>query len=285
MRHHDSANPTEGPAPEGRLGEAISRLLAILASDDMRRWRPRMAIAFLITLASKGFAVASPIAFGEGVNVLTRGVSNGAMASGLFWSAAIMFLAYGLLRFASTGAPQLRDAIFAPVSQDAQRLTAVQGFAHVQTLSLSFHQTKRTGAMNRIIDRGANAVDFLLRFLVFNILPALVELSLAAIVAAVLYGWAFSVIIVVAVIAYAVITGLMTEWRVKLRRQMNEADTEVNARAVDTLTNFETVKAFAAEQREADRFDTAKKRYAEAASTEGLDAILESAGCLDAMKG
>lgn len=266
MRHHDSANSTEGPAPEGRLGEAISRLLAILASDDMRRWRPRMAIAFLITLASKGFAVASPIAFGEGVNVLTRGVSNGAMASGLFWSAAIMFLAYGLLRFASTGAPQLRDAIFAPVSQDAQRLTAVQGFAHVQTLSLSFHQTKRTGAMNRIIDRGANAVDFLLRFLVFNILPALVELSLAAIVAAVLYGWAFSVIIVVAVIAYAVITGLMTEWRVKLRRQMNEADTEVNARAVDTLTNFETVKAFAAEQREADRFDTAKKRYAEAAS-------------------
>lgn len=266
MRHHDSANPTEGPAPEGRLGEAISRLLAILASDDMRCWRPRMAIAFLITLASKGFAVASPIAFGEGVNVLTRGVSNGAMASGLFWSAAIMFLAYGLLRFASTGAPQLRDAIFAPVSQDAQRLTAVQGFAHVQTLSLSFHQTKRTGAMNRIIDRGANAVDFLLRFLVFNILPALVELSLAAIVAAVLYGWAFSVIIVVAVIAYAVITGLMTEWRVKLRRQMNEADTEVNARAVDTLTNFETVKAFAAEQREADRFDTAKKRYAEAAS-------------------
>ena len=82
------------------------------------------------------------------------------MASGLFWSAAIMFLAYGLLRFASTGAPQLRDAIFAPVSQDAQRLTAVQGFAHVQTLSLSFHQTKRTGAMNRIIDRGANAVAF-----------------------------------------------------------------------------------------------------------------------------
>lgn len=266
MQHHASANPTEGPAPEGRLGEAISRLLAILASEDMQRWRPRMAIAFIITLASKGFAVASPIAFGEGVNILTRSATNGALASGVFWSAAMMFLAYGLLRFASTGAPQLRDAIFAPVSQDAQRLTAVQGFAHVQTLSLSFHQTKRTGAMNRIIDRGANAVDFLLRFLVFNILPALVELSLAAIVAAVLYGWAFSVIIVVAVIAYAVITGLMTEWRVKLRRQMNEADTEVNARAVDTLTNFETVKAFAAEQREADRFDTAKKRYAEAAS-------------------
>lgn len=266
MHHHDPANPTEGPAPEGRLGEAISRLLTILASDDMRRWRPRMAFAFLITLIAKGFAVASPIAFGEGVNVLTRGAADGALATGLFGAAAVMFVAYGLLRFAASGTPQLRDAIFAPVSQDAQRLTAVQGFAHVQTLSLSFHQTKRTGAMNRIIDRGANAVDFLLRFLVFNILPALAELLLAAIVAAVLYGWIFSVIIVIAVIAYAVTTGLMTEWRVKLRRQMNEADTEVNARAVDTLTNFETVKAFAAEQREADRYDDAKKRYADAAS-------------------
>lgn len=266
MHHHDPANPTEGPAPEGRLGEAISRLLTILASDDMRRWRPRMAFAFLITLIAKGFAVASPIAFGEGVNVLTRGAADGALATGLFGAAALMFVAYGLLRFAASGTPQLRDAIFAPVSQDAQRLTAVQGFAHVQTLSLSFHQTKRTGAMNRIIDRGANAVDFLLRFLVFNILPALAELMLAAIVAAVLYGWIFSVIIVIAVIAYAVTTGLMTEWRVKLRRQMNEADTEVNARAVDTLTNFETVKAFAAEQREADRYDDAKKRYADAAS-------------------
>ncbi|WP_375548743.1 ABC transporter ATP-binding protein/permease [Oceanicaulis alexandrii] len=266
MHHHDPANPTEGPAPEGRLGEAISRLLTILASDDMRRWRPRMAFAFLITLIAKGFAVASPIAFGEGVNVLTRGAADGALATGLFGAAAVMFVAYGLLRFAASGTPQLRDAIFAPVSQDAQRLTAVQGFAHVQTLSLSFHQTKRTGAMNRIIDRGANAVDFLLRFLVFNILPALAELMLAAIVAAVLYGWIFSVIIVIAVIAYAVTTGLMTEWRVKLRRQMNEADTEVNARAVDTLTNFETVKAFAAEQREADRYDDAKKRYADAAS-------------------
>ena len=119
--------------------------------------------------------------------------------------------------------------------------------------------------MNRVIDRGANAVDFLLRFLVFNILPAIVELALAASVAAVLYGWEFSVIIVAAVAGYALVTYQMTQWRVKIRRQMNEADTEVNARAVDTLTNFETVKAFAAEDREAGRFDEAKSRYAEAA--------------------
>ncbi|XBQ16409.1 MAG: ABC transporter ATP-binding protein/permease [Oceanicaulis sp.] len=256
----------EGPAPEGRLSEAVSRLVDILASDDMRRWRPRMAIAFVITLVAKGFSVAAPVAFGEGVNAITGGIGDDGAMTGAFAAAAGLFLAYGLLRFASTGAPQLRDAIFAPVSNDAQRLTAVQGFAHVQSLSLGYHQTKRTGAVNRIIDRGANAVDFLLRFLVFNILPALAELLLAAVVAAVLYGWEFSVIIVAAVLGYAALTWSMTEWRVKLRRQMNEADTEVNARAVDALSNFETVKAFAAEKRETGRFNSAKSRYAEAAS-------------------
>lgn len=256
----------EGPAPEGRLGEAISRLLGILASPDMARWRPRMIVAFLITLAAKGFAVSAPVAFGEGVNAVSRALGEGGAGAAGFAAAGGLLVAYGLLRFASSGAPQLRDAIFAPVTNDAQRLTAVQGFAHVQSLSLGYHQTKRTGAVNRIIDRGANAVDFLLRFLVFNILPALVELALAACVAAVLYGWEFAAIIVVAVLAYALLTWSMTEWRVKLRRIMNEADTEVNARAVDVMANFETVKAFAAEERETRRFDDAKTRYAGAAT-------------------
>ncbi len=258
----------EGPAPEGRLSEAVSRLIQILLSPEMAKWRLRMAVALLITLIAKVLAVASPVAFGEGVNSITRSLSGNEDPTGAvgFAAAGGLIVLYGLLRFAASGAPQLRDALFAPVSQDAQRLTAVQGFAHVQSLSLGYHQTKRTGAVNRVIDRGANAVDFLLRFLVFNILPALVELALAATVAAVLYGWVFSAIIVAAVLSYGVVTWLMTEWRVKLRRAMNEADTEVNARSVDVMSNFETVKAFAAEQRETERFDNAKSRYADAAS-------------------
>lgn len=266
MRGFAKTEDIEGPAPEGRLGEAIGRLLAILASPEMARWRLRMGIAFGLTLIAKFFSVGAPVLFGEGINVLTRALQSGEAETLAFWAFGGAFLAYGLARFASTAAPQLRDALFAPVSNDAQRLVAVQGFAHVQSLSLRYHQMKRTGAVNRIIDRGANAVDFLLRFLVFNILPALVELALAATVAAMLYGPIFAVIIVAAVLAYAVVTWLMTEWRVKLRRRMNEADTEVNARAVDTLSNFETVKAFAAERREVARFDHAKTRYAEAAA-------------------
>lgn len=256
----------EAPAPQGRLGEAVGRLLAILASPQMARWRWRMGLAFALTVLAKFFSVGAPVLFGEGINVLTRALREGEAGSLAFWAFGGAFLAYGLARFAGTAAPQLRDALFAPVSNDAQRLVAVQGFAHVQALSLRYHQMKRTGAVNRIIDRGANAVDFLLRFLVFNILPALIELALAASVAAVLYGPVFAVVIVVAVLAYGVITWAMTEWRVKLRRRMNEADTEVNARAVDTLSNFETVKAFAAEEREVDRFNAAKTRYADAAA-------------------
>lgn len=260
----DVVKTPDGQQPEGRLDEAIVRVARILASSDMARWRFRMVLAFFLTLIAKLFAVSAPVLFGQGINALSDSINTGATVA--FWAFGGAFIANALARFASTSAPQLRDSLFAPVSQDAQRIMALKGFLHVQSLSLRYHQTRRAGAVNRIIDRGANAVDFLLRFLVFNIVPAVVELILAATVAAILYGWIFAVIIVVAVVAYALVTWFLTEWRVKLRRQMNEADSEVNARAVDILANFETVKAFAAERREADRYNDAKGRYAAAAA-------------------
>lgn len=263
-RPSDVIKTPDGQQPEGRLDEAIVRVAHILASPEMARWRFRMVLAFLLTLIAKLFAVAAPVLFGNGINALTDGINTGATMA--FWAFGGAFVANAFARFASASAPQLRDSLFAPVSQDAQRIMALKGFLHVQSLSLRYHQTRRAGAVNRIIDRGANAVDFLLRFLVFNIVPAVIELILAATVAALLYGWIFAVIIVVAVVAYAAATWVLTEWRVKLRRQMNEADSEVNARSVDILANFETVKAFAAERREAERYDDAKGRYAKAAA-------------------
>lgn len=260
----DVVKTPDGQQPEGRLDEAIVRVAGILASKDMARWRFRMAVAFLLTLVAKLFAVAAPFLFGHGINTLIEGVETGATFA--FWAFGGAFVANAIARFAANSAPQLRDSFFAPVSQDAQRIMALKGFLHIQSLSLRYHQTRRAGAVNRIIDRGANAVDFLLRFLVFNILPAVVELVLAATLAAIAFGWIFAVIIVVAVVSYALVTWFLTEWRVKLRREMNEADNEVNARAVDILGNFETVKAFAAERREADRYNVAKGRYAAAAA-------------------
>ena len=289
MQGVSESDVLDGPAPEGRLRDSVRYLSSILAAPDMKRWRVRMVIAFAITVASKFVSLGAPVAFGEGVNAITRTMNEAGQAvqdaaasatqvaseaaqSGLGLSvsglgaAGVLFLIYGLLRFAASGAPQLRDHLFAPVTNDAERLVAARAFAHVQSMSMGFHQAKRTGGLNRIINRGAGAIDFLLRFLVFNILPAFGELLLAAALAGALYGWEFGAIILVAVIAYAATTWSMTEWRVRLRRQMNEADTEVNSRAVDALSNFETVKAFAAEDREAERYDASKRRYADAAT-------------------
>ena len=251
-------------APQGSLGKAMMRLFALLASPDMQRWRFRMGIALALTVVAKLFAVSAPVFFGDGINIVSARETGETVANAatLF---VMAFLAYAGARFLSVGMPQLRDAIFAPVSQDAQRFTQVNAFGHVQRLSLAYHQTKRTGALNRIIDRGARAVDFLMRFLVFNIAPTLFELVLAAGVLSLNYGWEFAAIAVVTVVTYMALTWSVTEWRVKIRRRMNDADNEANARAVDTLINFETVKAFAAERRETDLYDNALQRYAGAA--------------------
>ena len=265
-------------APQGSLGKTMVRLFALLASPDMAKWRFRMGVALALTVVAKLFAVVAPVFFGDGINLISARLGEGGagagestdaatgLLSGLAGTFGLAFFAYAVARFMSVGAPQLRDALFAPVSQDAQRLTAVNAFAHVQTLSIGYHQTKRTGALNRIIERGARAVDFLMRFLIFNIAPTLLELGLAAIVLSVNYGWEFAAIAVVTVVIYMVLTWSVTEWRVRIRRQMNEADNEASARAVDSLINFETVKAFAAERRESEAFDDAMTRYAHAAA-------------------
>ncbi|WP_420431702.1 ABCB family ABC transporter ATP-binding protein/permease [Hyphobacterium sp.] len=274
---------TSSSPPRGEFRAALGRLFALLLSTDMKKWRPRMALALVLTLIAKLFAVTAPVAFGEGVNAITERTADTAI-----WGFVAAFMLYAGARFMSVGAPQLRDALFAPVSQDAQRLTAVRAFGHVQRLSIGFHQTKRTGALNRIIDRGARAIDFFLRFFVFNIGPTVIELLLAASVMGIAYGWEFPVIAVVTVAAYALSTALVTEWRVRLRRDMNEADNEASARSVDALMNFETVKSFAAEQRETDRYDEALTRYADAATRSmsslallnGLQALVMNLGLL-----
>lgn len=268
MKPSRTTSDDEQQAPKGSLGTAMSRLFALLASPQMKRWRFRMAIALGLTLVAKFLAVYAPIYFGNGINLITEGAGeSGNDALGLVAAPFLLaFLMYGAARFLSVAAPQARDALFARVSQDAQRLMAVRTFGHVQRLSIAYHQTKRTGAMNKIIDRGSRAIEFLMRFLIFNIAPTLVELALAASVLSVTYGWEFAAIAVVTVAIYMVLTWVFTEWRVKIRRAMVDADNEVGARSVDSLINFETVKAFAAERRETEAYDDALVKYADAAT-------------------
>ncbi len=242
------------PAPFGR---SIARMFGILLRPELSRWRPRIALAFILTVAAKGLSVLAPVLIGEGLNKLSAG-EGAAAAGGAF---VLFFILFASARFASTALPALRDGFFSVVTQDAQRLVSVDAFRHAQHLDLQFHLTRRSGALNRVIERGASAMEYLLRFLAFNIGPTLVELALAAVVMARLYGVEYSIAVVVTVAVYAAFTIVVTEWRNKQRRVFNEADTRLRGIALDTLTNFETVKAFAAEDRESERYDGAMQDY------------------------
>jgi len=255
---------TEAPAnhdtidsADGGIGVSILRILKLLGRSELARWRPVMVIAVILTLAASVLEVVSPLLLGHAINQAApkEGVAPA-------FAAAALWLSIGIgVRFLAAGLPQLRDWLFSPVSQDAQRVASVDAFGHAQLLSLNFHQTRRTGALNRVIERGAGAIDYLIRFLAFNIGPTFIRLFLASIALGVAYDVRLSLIAIATIIVYVVATVIITEWRVRQRRRMNEADTHFRAMSVDILTNFETVKSFAAERRETGRFDTAMGTY------------------------
>lgn len=252
--------PEPGADPAPPLTRTVARLFDLVGGLKGPGYRLRLWVALVLTLVSKVLAVLSPLVLADGINALARGDASGALPAFLglagFWAA---------LRFVSAAGPQVRDAIFQPLSEEAQRRAGTRVFTHVHSLSVRFHQSKRTGGVYRSIERGVRAIDFLLRFLAFNIAPTIIELLLAAAVLGFKYGWAFSAIAALTVILYAWMTFGVTEWRLKHRREMNEADTEAAGRAVDSLLNFETVKSFAAEARESARYDGALASYARAA--------------------
>jgi ABC-type transport system involved in Fe-S cluster assembly fused permease/ATPase subunit len=262
-----AAEPAADPSPP--MLRTIGRLMSLIGGLTGDGVRARIVFAFVLTLLGKVLAVFSPLVLADGINALSAGDASGALPLFLgmagFWAA---------LRFASTAGPQIRDAIFQPVSEEAQRRAGTNVFSHVHRLSVRFHQSKRTGSVYRTIERGVRAIDFLLRFLAFNIAPTLIELLLAAAVLGVRYGWQFALIAGATVFIYAWITFGVTEWRLKHRREMNEADSEAAGRAVDSLLNFETVKSFAAEQRESERYDRALASYANAAVRSNTSLVL-----------
>ena len=255
--HAAAADHDKIESADGGIGASILRILKLLARPELSKWRPIMVIAILITLAASVLEVISPLLLGHAIN---RAVPEGGEAAA--FGAAAYWLAVGIgVRFLAAAMPQVRDWLFSPVSQDAQRVASVDAFGHAQSLSLNFHQTRRTGALNRVIERGASAIDYLIRFLAFNIGPTFVRLVLASIALGVAYDYRLSLIAVFTIIIYVIATVIITEWRVRQRRRMNEADTHFRATSVDILTNFETVKAFAAERRETGRFNDAMRNY------------------------
>jgi ATP-binding cassette subfamily B protein len=270
---------------ERRRGEAVdapagAKLSLLAAMGDlwrliMRSRAPglvwRTATAFVLIVFGKILGIWAPFMLGHAVNTLARGRSP-TVAVGL--SFAALAIGWGIVRFLAAAAPQVRDAIFTSVSQAAQRRAAAESFAHALSLSIDYHQTKRTGALGRTIDRGARSIEYLLRTLVFNLAPTALELLIAAGALAKVYDWRFAAIAIGTVVFYGAGTFVISDWRIHHRRALNEADSEAAGRSVDALMNYETVKSFGAEMRAASHYDEALADYARAAVKANTSLVL-----------
>ncbi|HLI12352.1 MAG TPA: ABC transporter ATP-binding protein/permease [Alphaproteobacteria bacterium] len=224
--------------------------------------RLRVAIALLFLLGAKLCNVYVPILYKRAVDALGPHVAGGAAV--LAVPVGLIF-AYGGARVLALAFGELRDAVFARVSQRAIRRVALRTFEHLHRLSLRFHLERQTGGLSRAIERGTAGIEFLLNFMLFNILPTLVEIGLVCgILWALLDGW-YALVTLVTIVSYIVFTLTITEWRTKYRREMNTTDSEANTKAIDSLLNYETVKYFGNEAHEARRYEQARIRYEQAA--------------------
>ena len=255
-----------------RFWKAMGDLVQLVLRSRAPGLRWRVSVALLLTLAGKVLGVLAPLMLGKAVNQLSAG--QGAAVT-VTWTFAGLAVGWALVRFISAAAPQARDTIFTPVAQAAQNRAAVETFSHALSLSIDFHQSKRTGALSRVIDRGARSMDFLLRGLVFNLAPTGIELILAAVVLAKAYDWRFAAVALLTVAVYGYVTFAISDWRIGHRRALNEADAEAAGRAVDALLNYETVKSFGAESRAVSGYGRALDVYGQAniKSTQSLNLL------------
>ncbi|MDD9722459.1 ABC transporter ATP-binding protein/permease [Sulfitobacter sp. PR48] len=238
----------------------LRKVAPYLWPRDMPWVKHRVVWAMVALVVSKLISVATPLFYKDAVDALA-GEGTPILALG----AVSLTIAYGMARLMNVGFQQLRDAVFARVGQRALRMLALETFEHIHKLSMRYHITRKTGGLSRIIERGVKGVDFLLRFLLFSIGPLILELLLIAVILTVLFDFWYTVVVAVTIGLYVWFTFAVTEWRVKLRREMNDQDTDANQKAIDSLLNYETVKYFGAEGREAARYDSAMAGYEQAA--------------------
>ncbi|HEV8391258.1 MAG TPA: ABC transporter ATP-binding protein/permease [Dongiaceae bacterium] len=260
------ASAARAPVQVGQW-QAVKDILPHLWSRIGWDLRSRVAAAIACLVVAKLANVYVPILFKGMVDALSPKIGAGA-ATGTTIAIAVpigLLIAYGLARIATQVFSELRDGIFARVAQRAIRSVALETFRHLHALSLKFHLDRQTGGLTRAIERGAKGIEFLLSFVLFNVLPTMLEIAMVCGILWALYDWRFALATAVTIGGYIWYTFGVTEWRIKYRRQMNESDQSANTKAVDSLLNFETVKYFNNELHEARRYDVALQAYEHAA--------------------
>jgi ABC-type transport system involved in Fe-S cluster assembly fused permease/ATPase subunit len=241
--------------------KVVRRVIPYLWPDDQPGVKQRVVAALSVLFIAKLIAVGTPILYKGAVDALAGEGSASMLAIG----AVGLTVAYGFARLMNVGFQQLRDVIFARVGQRALRALALETFTHIHRLSMRYHITRKTGGLSRIIERGVKGVEFLLRFLLFSIGPLMLELLMISVILFFLFDVWYLAVVVGTISLYIWFTFTVTEWRVKIRKEMNDQDTDANQKAIDSLLNFETVKYFGAERREAERYDGAMEQYVAAA--------------------
>jgi ATP-binding cassette, subfamily B, heavy metal transporter len=240
---------------------AVRRLLPYLWPSDRGDLKLRVLLAMALLVAAKLISVVVPMLYKTAVDHLTRGHQGAALVA----APIMIIVAYGAARVGAQIFTELRDAVFAKVEQHAVREVALKTFRHLHALSLRYHLDRQTGGLSRAIERGIRGTEFLLSYLLFSLVPTMVEIGMVAVILWRLYSISFALLTLATVLVYVGFTFAVTDWRIKFRREMNERDSEANSKAVDSLLNFETVKYFANEEHEARRFDRALAAYERAA--------------------
>lgn len=252
-------------ADSGQTLRTIFNLWPYMWPSDRPDLKIRVLWALFYLVLSKLILISVPYFFKYATNALNIDYTPPNWLPAVFAAPVIMVLSYNIARILQAGLNQLRDALFAKVGQHAVRRLAYQTFVHMHELSLRFHLERRTGGLSRVIERGTKGIEAIVRFSILNTAPTILEFALTAVVLYISYGWRYMIVVALTVGLYTWFTITASNWRIAIRRQMNESDTEANTRAIDSLLNFETVKYFGNEDLEAKRFDASMAGYERAA--------------------
>jgi ATP-binding cassette subfamily B protein len=266
--HHTPKSAPRVSADRGALISTLINMWPYIWPSDRRDLKLRVLGAFVLLLIAKLATMATPFTYKWAIDALTgQGSAPVAANDWLVWALAApiaLTVAYAGMRILMAALTQMRDGIFAKVAMHAVRRLAFRTFVHMHELSLRFHLERKTGGLTRVLERGRNGIETIVRMVILQLIPTIVELAMIVAVLMWQFDWRYVLAIIITVTLYMTYTYYATEWRIGIRRKMNDSDTDANIKAIDSLLNYETVKYFSAEQREASRYDRSMARYEEA---------------------
>src|SRR3984957_1897851 len=270
MAHTDSSGDAGLPPANKSIEQAtligtLAHLWPYIWPGDRADLKMSVVWSVVLLLVAKVATLSVPFTFKWAIDALTGADTAPVQSSNwtvwLIASPLIMTISYGALRILMAVLTQWRDGIFARVAMHAVRKLAYRTFVHMHELSLRFHLERKTGGLTRVLERGRSGIEVIVRMVILQLVPTIVEVSLLTGVLLWQFDWRYVVATLIMVVVFMYYTYIATEWRIEIRRKMNESDTDANTKAIDSLLNYETVKYFSAEEREATRYDRSMERY------------------------